>query len=243
MKYFAVSDTHGFTTQFRRAVRESGFERGNPDHMLVHLGDCFDRGYENAEMLDYLDTIKNKIMIRGNHEDLLLNIFDSGRIGLRDLHNGTNITVAQFFGQESIDPEGKVSTAADPGTERRIRGFIAGMRDYYETANYIFVHGWVPLDTGSDAASAVLPDWRCAGENEWKTARFLEWQQTYAKGLTLPDKTVVCGHRPATFGYYFDPSRAPDDPSAFYGKGVIAIDATTARSGKVNLIVIEDDPA
>ena len=243
MKYFVVSDTHGFTTLFRRAVRESGFERGNPDHLLVHLGDCFDRGYENPEMLDYLDTIKNKIMIRGNHEDLLLHVFDSGKIGLRDLHNGTDITVTQFFGQESISNEGKVSTAEDPETERRIRDFIGGMLNYYETANYVFTHGWVPLDTEADDGPAVRQDWRDAGEYTWEGARFLEWQQTYAKNLILPDKTIVCGHRPAAFGYYFDPSREPDDPSAFYGNGVIAIDATTVRSGKVNVIVIEDGPA
>lgn len=243
MKYFVVSDTHGFTTLFRRAVRESGFERGNPDHMLVHLGDCFDRGYENVEMLDYLDTIKNKIMIRGNHEDLLLNVLDTRKIGLRDLHNGTDITVAQFFGQESISNEGKVSTAEDPETERRIRDFIGGMLNYYETANYVFTHGWVPLDTEADDGPAVRQDWRDAGEYTWEGARFLEWQQTYAKNLTIPGKTIVCGHRPAAFGYYFDPSREPDDFSAFRGKGVIAIDASTMRSGKVNLIVIEDDPA
>ena len=53
----------------------------------------------------------------------------------------------------------------------------------------------------------------------------------------LAGRTIVCGHRPAYMGYYFDPTRANDCNEIFYGQGMIALDAHTVRSGRVNVLV------
>ena len=60
-----------------------------------------------------------------------------------------------------------------------------------------------------------------------------------------PNKTIVCGHYHSSFGhYYYGDCKAEfgkdADYSPFYAEGIIALDACTAYSGKVNCIVIDD---
>ena len=58
-------------------------------------------------------------------------------------------------------------------------------------------------------------------------------------------RTVICGHYHASYGhsrYEESCSEYGDDVdfSPYYGPGVIAIDASVARSKKLNVIIIED---
>ena len=240
-KLFVVSDIHGFYTPFREALDHAGFDPQNEEHLLIFCGDLFDRGSENLKVLQFFERTKHKIMVKGNHEDLLLEIFKRGRLEFYDLMNGTDKTIEEFFGKDAIS--GEENTVDFSGKTRvmdRITNLLSGMLPFYETKHHVFVHGWLPIRFGA-AGPEVHPDWRNVSEGDWKDARFLEWQQAYAKGLTLPEKTIVCGHRPAAMGHLFDGSRFPDDETPFYGEGMIAIDACTFRSGKVNVLVLEDE--
>lgn len=231
---FAVSDVHGHYEYFKKALEESGFEQGRDDHLLVVLGDCFDRGAENVAVLDYLDGIDNKVVIRGNHEDLLLSALDSHKLGYYDAYNGTDVTVLEFLGDKAIDKDGVLRRGT--AGEKRLRSFIGETVDYFETKDFVFTHGWIPLDEHGRTNG-----WRVATPLEWRHARFSDWTEMYTKGMTLPRKTIVCGHRSASYGYLFDPKRAQGDSTPFFGDGVVAIDALTVQSGKVNVLVIEDE--
>lgn len=70
-KLFVVSDIHGHYTEFAEAIDASGFERENPAHLLIFCGDLFDRGNENMQVMRFFEGIENRVMIRGNHEDVL----------------------------------------------------------------------------------------------------------------------------------------------------------------------------
>ena len=61
----------------------------------------------------------------------------------------------------------------------------------------------------------------------------------------MEEKTIVCGHWHASYGHAQYEQKGSEfgedaDFSAYYGKGIIALDACTALSHKVNVIVIED---
>lgn len=240
-KLFVVSDIHGYFTPFLEALESAGFDPRNEEHLLIFCGDLFDRGSENRKVLQFFERTANTILIKGNHEDLLLEIFRRCKLEFYDFTNGTDKTIEEFFGTRAIDTcDGSVDFSGGTRTMDRIEELISQMRPFYETRHYVFVHGWLPIRFGA-AGPEVHPDWRNVSEGEWKDARFLEWQQAYAKGLTLPEKTIVCGHRPAAMGHLFDGSRFPDDETPFYGEGMIAIDACTFRSGKVNVLVLEDE--
>lgn len=102
MKIFAVSDVHGFTSILRRNLNEVGFELNNPNHLLVLCGDLFDRGTEAKDMLKFIHEIDNKIMIKGNHEDLMQDMITREYPLSHDIHNGTYDTALQLAFDSSI---------------------------------------------------------------------------------------------------------------------------------------------
>ncbi len=235
-KIFAVSDIHGHFTEFKDALDASGFENGNPEHLLIFCGDLFDRGNENLKVMQFFERISNCIMIRGNHEDMLLKIFDDGRLKEHNYTNGTLTTIAEFFGKYAVDAVGSIDFSGKSRTVDRITDLIMQMRDYYETEHYIFVHGWLPNRSGS-----IHNEWKNASDADWKNARFTKWTEAYSGDEPVKEKTIVCGHLPTFFAKRFDKQRGDMEASPFYGKGIIAMDGGTDVTGKVNIIVLDDE--
>ena len=237
IKIFSVSDIHGHATLLKNALDGAGFDKSNANHLLVVCGDCFDRGRENRAVMRFLNGIKNKVIVRGNHEDKLIQLLDRLQINDVDRHNGTDVTVREFFGPSEVTDDGRLYP--DPYTAQMLRDFVGRTFDYFETENYVFTHGFLPLhrDRTSPALNA---NWRYAHNEEWPYARFTGWQEVYPLRLAPMGKTVVCGHRSASYATDFDPERSTDDFSPFSGNGIIAIDACTVLSGRVNILVVED---
>jgi len=236
--YFVVSDIHGHDALFEKALADAGYDPENPRHVVIILGDCFDRGSENRKVLRRIESLPRKILVRGNHEDMLAKVLETRRIDRTDIYNGVTETVAEFFGEDNIGREGQIRMGRTV-RDRLIR-FLSSAVDYVATDHYLFVHGWVPLDRRGEETEPYT-DLDGATYEDWQEARFLGWHRALAAGL-MPgtDKMLVCGHRTAAFGAQFDPSRSPDDSTPFYYEGMIAIDALTVRSGRVNVIVLED---
>ena len=237
MKLFVVSDVHGHATAMKEALKRAGFDPEDPEHLFISCGDLFDRGRENRAVWLYVDRLKRKVLIRGNHEDNLEKIMNRRRIVSTDVFNGTDLTVEELFGADALVEDGRLY--ADHRDLEEIYGFLDSMRNYYETESYIFVHGWLPIAYG-DGGIVPHADWRNADREEWASARWLEWHKLYPNRYLEENKTVVCGHRAAAYGSRFDPDRAPGIHTPFYGKGVIAIDSATIVSGQVNVLVLED---
>ena len=237
MRIFTVSDIHGHFTQFQAALDDSGFEIGNPGHLLVFCGDLFDRGSENMKVMQFFERGENCVMIRGNHEDMLLRIFEEGKLSDHNFTNGTLTTISEFFGKYAIDGiDNSIDFSGKTRTVDRITDLIMEMRDYYETERYIFVHGWLPNRGGE-----IYGNWKNASEADWKNARFTKWAEVYSGTAPIDGKTVVCGHFPTFFAKRFDEQRGDMEASPYYGNGIIAIDGGTDVSGKVNLVVLEDE--
>ena len=238
-RFFVVSDIHGHYTQLKQALDAAGFDAKNSEHVFLCCGDLFDRGPENLRVYDFVRGLERKILIRGNHEDILEKILKQGSLTENGIANGTHLTLPQLLGEGVMNEYGELDVAAYAEKIRALLAFLDSMTDYYETPRYVFVHGWVPSVVEGRHAY-VRQDWRAAGEDDWQFARWLGWQEMYAAGAMLPGKTVVCGHRPARMGENFDPDRERDCSEPFYGEGVIAIDAGTVRSQRVNVLVLEE---
>ncbi len=237
MKLFVVSDIHGHADQLKAALKEAAFDPDDPSHLFISCGDLFDRGRQNRAVLRFTDRLTHKVLIRGNHEDTLEKALLRRRLTETDLLNGTDITVEEFFGRDAIT-EG-LYLYPDHRDEADVTAFLDSMVDYFETRHYIFVHGWLPIRQ-TDEGPAPHPDWRNATADEWRNARWLEWHKLYPNRYTDEEKTVVCGHRSASYGRKFDKRRSARNYKPFHRKGIIAIDACTVISGCVNLLVLED---
>lgn len=212
MRYFVTADPHGFFTIMHDALIAQGFDEDNPEHKLVICGDLMDRGKEARKMQAYILSLLEKdrvILIRGNHEDLMLNMIEDMKVGdpfsLLYSHHASNKTLdtaLQLTGakkSELFDDITSVarSTAATPF----VRKIIPKMLNFYETEHYVFVHGWVPC--GVDPAEGYFTkDLKGATDAEWAEARWENGMSLAVEcGAIIPDKTIVCGHWHTSFGH------------------------------------------
>jgi len=235
-KLFVVSDIHGYYTLLKEALDNAGFENDNENHLLICCGDYFDRGNENVEVLKFFERLKHKVLLKGNHEDLLLEILDTGKIQPHNYINGTMTTLENFFGKYCVNPvDNTVDFSGKTATVNRICEFINETIDYFETKNYVFVHGWIPIESDTIRQREEI------SKELWKIARWQKWTSNYFDEPPLEDKTLICGHVPTFRAIKFDNNRSPQDASIFYGNGLIAIDAGTYTTKQVNVLVLEDE--
>lgn len=249
MKYYLVSDIHGFFSEFHFALTQAGFFNDPQPHKLVLLGDLFDRGNEAVKVESFvLDLIEKDavILIRGNHEDLFEEFVTIDRCSPFKHHmsNGTFDTALQLTGFDFVTalshPDSFIVSAKQT---LFFRSIIPHLRNFYETAHYIFVHGWIPC-IRENTGYSYYSNWRSTSNMEWAKAR---WYNGIDAAMTVQeDKTIVCGHWHTSYGHSkylnngneFGPN-AHFEP--YYNKGIIAIDGCTAYSGSVNVVVLNDD--
>lgn len=233
-KIFAVSDIHGCADALIRSLDAAGFDTKNPEHLLVVLGDLFDRGIQNRRVLEYLSGIRNKILIRGNHEDILMQSLTSGSVTGLQFNNGTHVTLAEFFKYYHGESLLNIIESSQRRVAQMLVKLINSMYDYFETDGYIFTHGWLPDD-------AQERDFRYATPEKWKNARWLRFHTRYPN-FEIPDgKILVIGHTPSYYGSIFDKSRSDYDTSIFYGHQLVAIDGAAVSTDRVNVFVTEDE--
>lgn len=253
MKYFVVSDVHGYYSKLIKALKEKGFDESNPGHKLIICGDIMDRGSEALKMQDYILHLMQAgkvILIKGNHEDLMLDMIkdfpniveDKAIVFSHHYSNRTFDTAMQLtkksHGYANTHPE---EFAALCASIPFVKNIIPACLDYFETKHYIFTHGWIPTKLSYE----YDPRWRHASKERWSHARWENGMLCWFKGATVPNKTVVCGHYHTSWGHHFIEKSSPElgedaDFTPFVAKGIIAIDGCTAYSGQVNCIVIED---
>lgn len=243
-RFIVVSDIHGFYDEFIEALKEVNFNK-EIDYLVV-LGDCFDRGPNPGGVMAYLMSLPRKVLVRGNHEDLLMECINRGHGLSHDFSNGTVQTILD------LAPNTQPFYLACEVAYEKVKDFIGSMVNYFETKNHIFVHSWVPLNCDDDFPPyyirnrkfSKMENWRDANDVEWEDARWCNPFALAEQGL-LPGKTLVMGHWNCSEGWAIKEDRnvfgddAKFDP--FYGDGFIAIDGCVAYTHKVNCIVIEDE--
>ena len=110
MRYYVISDVHSFYSKTMRALSEKGFFEDKSPHKLIVCGDLFDRGSESVKMQNFIcELLKNDdvILVRGNHEDLILDLIRDAKqlfgYGIEHTHhwsNGTVKTVTDLTGTD-----------------------------------------------------------------------------------------------------------------------------------------------
>ena len=103
MKYFIITDAHGFADQLQLALDKAGYDINNPEHFFVSLGDLLDRGRQPRQILKFVLSIPKdrRILIKGNHEYLIEELINKGFYESHVLHNGTVQTIIEL--EPSVD--------------------------------------------------------------------------------------------------------------------------------------------
>lgn len=248
-KYFVVSDIHGFYDKMIDALNEKGFDAHNENHIFVSCGDLLDRGDKPLECLKFVNELPSdrKVLIRGNHEDLMVECIRRGYIKSHDISNGTVATMLNLA-NSYIDNANDYTLTNFMKEFDPWKKYLSSTIDFFETKSYIFVHGWLPhnvKDIEENGKITFIDKWREASARQWAEARWYNGMNEWAGGNFEEDKTIVCGHYHTSFGHCrLHNNGAEFGKTAiftpFSDRGILAIDGCTAYSGIVNCVVIED---
>ncbi len=260
MKYFVFADVHGYYSILMKELANKKFDVNNPEHMLISLGDNFDRGPENFKMYEFLKemTKLNKIiLVKGNHEDLFLKMLYNQKATFTDMTNGTYQTLIEFISHyfEENFEDMFYYYSSDVYKKLRDEGiidFFYDMKDYYETNKYIFTHGFIPIDKDN---MTYKVDWRASSTKEFEDARWLNGIEMSLKySIGEKDKKIVVGHFHTSYGHVrkeFE-SKTPKEYIELEFKenanfeiyediNIYALDACTHYTKKINILILEDE--
>ena len=246
-KLFIFSDVHSFYDELMTALNEAGFEYDNADHIVVSCGDLCDRGSQPKEVLTFINSLpeERKICIIGNHELLMEDMITRGTYFHADVSNGTLDTAIR------ISKDHEISSLRN---NKLWNDYKKSWRYYYEKKDHVFIHGWIPCihsyGRGLRQDYKPMKDWRNASRRQFEDATWENGMEAWANGIREEGKTIFCGHWHSSWGHFHlhhDGVEFPDenDPEQyvrfdpFIDEGIVALDACTVYSHKVNVYVWE----
>lgn len=235
MKYFVVSDIHGFYKALRDSLDKAGYQEQNPTHHLLVLGDLFDRGIDSDKVYEYLYQLyckdKASILI-GNHDTFLRDFLqgENSRVLFNCFYNGFGYTLESLSQHSFIEDALEEIRAAILQRYPQILEFLQNLPYYIEIGDYIFVHGGID-----------------GGKLDWKT---MSSEHDFVWGRqhllpAVPGKIVVAGHtRVATIrkrseNYELLYLHNPELFDILYQDGAILIDRYVEVSQELNVLVLE----
>ena len=194
---YAIGDIHGNLDLLQRLL-----EKIQPDlarDQLVFMGDYIDRGPNPKGVVDYVLGLKRLanpqevICLKGNHEAMFLN-FLQGRDLELFMFNGGLSTLRDYWGEDWDNLEQLVLPPEH-------REFFEELRLYYETPDYLFVHGGLK--------SGVPPAEQDEEDLLWIRGDFIASMEDFGK-------KVIFGHTPFQQPLVM-PNKIGIDTGAAYG--------------------------
>ena len=257
MKYYVVADVHGFCSILTETLKEKGFFEDKEPHKLIICGDLFDRGQEAEELQKFILELMEKdevILIKGNHDELLVNMLNFWhRASYLEGHHNSNGTVDTVCQLTDIGLSDLYDNPNEVYYRMRetpfMKKILPSMIDFFETEKHIFVHGWIPCESvrqnDFSVAYRAIDNWRNASEKQWSSARWTNGMDAANDGVIEDGKTIICGHWHSSYGHSRFEKKCSEfgddaDFTPYYGKGIIAIDACTVRSKRINCVLIEE---
>lgn len=137
MKHGIIGDIHGRYDLLLNVIARleyNGFVLGKDT--LVCVGDYIDRGKQGKQVVEYLSMLKKEygdkiVLLKGNHELLA-----------EQAYNGIDNDFTKWWlNTEGIDT---IECFGDTGVYATLLPFIKDLKLYYETADFICVHGGIP---------------------------------------------------------------------------------------------------
>ena len=221
MRYFAVSDIHGFLVPLMEALHNAGFSKEDPDHFLIVLGDVFDRGEEPFEVYEFLSSMPKErlALVKGNHEDAFMKMLRRGYPTPADFHNKTALTLcllgaksheeAREWHEEPAD-ECNLSFAALPGEkaahQEKMESLFASIchcSHVQKVASWLSKADWKDYfeTDGFVLTHAGIPrysNWRYGDKRQWEEARWAnpisEYLHRFFDPIFNQGKKIVVGH-------------------------------------------------
>ena len=200
-KYFVVSDIHSCYDALIKALNEKGFDKDNKAHILIVDGDIFDRGNKPIAVFKFLMSLNkdNLILIRGNHEDLFIDLsmrYPSYIDGCNGTYK-TFVSIAKSIVNKNPSYYSYVDfnnwdDILDLVLNSPIYKFIIdsnNFKNYVELGDIIIIHGSLPHTFNIEK----LTDEEIWSSSRWDYA-YLDCDNAYFKNAFDNGKKIICGH-------------------------------------------------
>ncbi|MCS6885339.1 MAG: metallophosphoesterase family protein [Acidobacteriota bacterium] len=137
MKTYVIGDVHGRLRQLKALIASLDYD---PNHdRLIFLGDLIDRGEDSPGVVAYVLELRiespHLVCLRGNHEQMLLDLIEHGDLLWLVPENGGAVTVAQY-GCKYTEETSTLSIQI-PGSHLE---FFYEMLPYFEDELAYYVH-------------------------------------------------------------------------------------------------------
>lgn len=127
MVEYVIGDIHGRASAFEEVLKKCNFDFKNDT--LISLGDICDGGRETKRCFEILETIPNKIICLGNHEEWCLNWFLMGIEYPLWVHQGGYATMESYDFDRTNVPDSHIE-------------MLRTAKIYYvDSLNNLYVHG------------------------------------------------------------------------------------------------------
>ena len=151
---YVIGDIHGRLRLLDQLIKDIPWDPARD--RIIFLGDLIDRGQEAPGVVNRIMALKqanpNVVVLRGNHEQMLLDCLFAGDLQWLVPENGGLETLRGY----GIDPEGLEELSDIKIPEAHI-AFFKSLPYYYEDAQAIYVHaGLLPGVDVTDTPSEVL---------------------------------------------------------------------------------------
>lgn len=154
MATYVIGDVHGRPLLVEQLIRNVPWDLENDK--IVFLGDLIDRGNGARAVVDIVMNLaranKNVIVLRGNHEQMLLDCLDYGDLQWLIPENGGLATLSAYgFKLEDLKDVSDIKIPEDHVS------FLRSLSFYHEDEQAIYVHaGLVPGESVSETDPDVL---------------------------------------------------------------------------------------
>ena len=171
MRTFVVGDIHGYQQALRTLLDQLA---PHTDDLLIFMGDYVDKGPDVKGVIDDLLALSKThtaIFLRGNHDQMLIDAY----------RDPAKFSIWQCLAGK--DPLASYASGSTPGQLQMVPAehwaFLeTTCRNYFETAEFIFVHG------------GLRPEVAPTHEDPER----LQWTTLLDAAPHTSGRTVICGH-------------------------------------------------
>lgn len=219
MSNYVMSDIHGDYKSFLKALKEINFK--NEDTLYI-IGDVCDRGPQSLEIYEYIICHKNIKLLRGNHEEMLLEAIKEGAFE-------NNPSAAYLWRQCGGESTFNQLLMKELSYINELYRFISKTSLYEIVDNkFILCHAGLYVPPGETSFESVM----YLNEGD----RFLWRQDHVGKEKPLEHYTIICGHIPV------QKITSKPDPKILSKNGTIYIDCglVTTKYGALGILRLDD---
>ena len=140
MRQFVITDIHGEAEKLLDVLQQANFK--NDEDQLICLGDLIDRGSNSKKVIDIMMTIKNLILLIGNHDLWCIEWM---------LFKHASKFWKEVGGQQTIDSFCEINDMTP-----YINFFSNAIPYYIDDKNRFFTHACIPDDLEAEIFSFMM---------------------------------------------------------------------------------------